>query len=153
MASHLTVVAAVAALTSAGAVMTLAAPPEQPQPAARPATGPAAAGQRRMELAKRAAERGITVEDEELPYRWSRQLMEAEREAAGDAAGRRAAVEAHRARMAQQFDRIGSTTRPAREDIPLSRMAKYYLAAMSFEFYVAKAEHWLAKMDAEKQGK
>ena len=153
-----TAAAAMAAGVALAGVM-IAAPIEQPKAATRPATNPATrpvdrmveVATRRMERLDLLLKRG-EVDLREL-YSWSKRLMKAQREAAADAAGRRAAVEAHRDRMAQHLEGAKAIPRAgvgaAAGAQGVARLT--HLTVQSFEFYVADAEHLLAKMDAKEE--
>jgi hypothetical protein len=72
-------------------------------------------------------------------YTWSRRWMEAERDLAGDAAGRRAAAAAHLERM-----------RPTLKSLePLFEAGRaQFTDVLAARYYVAEAEQWLAEADA-----
>ena len=72
-------------------------------------------------------------------YTWSRRWMEAERDLAGDAAGRRTAVAAHLDRMRptlKSFEKLFERGQAQFRDVLAAR------------YYVAEAEQWLAEADA-----
>ena len=89
----------------------------------------------------RARAAGLSGIDSDLAeqYTWSRRWMEAERDLAPDAAGRRAAGAAH-------LDRV----RPALKS--LERLhetgAAQFRDVLAARYYVAEAEQWLAEADA-----
>jgi hypothetical protein len=74
-------------------------------------------------------------------YRWSKRLMEAEREGAVDAPRRQAAVEAHRNRMRVALGQMKAL-------YEAGRVQQKVLA--EFAFYEAEAEHWLDAADSAK---
>jgi hypothetical protein len=72
-------------------------------------------------------------------YTWSRRWMEAERDLAPDAPGRRAAVAAHLDRMRPTLGSVEAMFKSG------STQFRDVLAA---RYYVAEAEQWLAEADA-----
>jgi hypothetical protein len=82
---------------------------------------------------------GVDGPDLTEQYAWSRRWMEAERDVALDAAGRRAAVAAHLERVRptlKSLERLHETGAAQFRDVLAAR------------YYVAEAEQWLAEADA-----
>jgi hypothetical protein len=96
-----------------------------------------AAAKSTYELMVAMAEHAETrVPDTDDRYAWSRRWMEAERECAADDAGRRAAADAHLARMKRLLD-------VAQKRLDAGMISATEAAAT--RYYVAEAEQWVAE--------
>ena len=96
-----------------------------------------AAAKSTYELMVAMAEHAETrVPDTDDRYTWSRRWMEAERECAADHAGRRAAADAHLARMKRLLD-------VAQKRLDAGMISATEAAAT--RYYVAEAEQWVAE--------